>query len=838
MPFSTPTRPLYPAELSSFSPSIAGHVSLPSNHAHDQDSPWGPSAPVAGTQDKSDSEGMDISSSEEDDDDDDANQAQADTIPAYGIRIMGKMPRSVGEKDILGIFKTYNVVSAAKRDEKWMVVFAAGADRDHAFRALNRTKYAGIQLTLVCCNARLPAPPPQPIVHSLDTSHLHDTTNFFNSKPLASSLPSVQAPKIAPPLPAQSTEQSKALISLTSNLREACLATLYRILIDPLAAVLLEHRRSQHTQSTPLPELSISAVPAVKTVRLSQGRRVAVLRPNTAANSPSTPSKKPFSHSSLASKTLLDSKTTIDSKATDYVEATTTDNATGHIELKDLTTTNPSVLVEDSKLFAYEQLVMESRSVAAVPVDLLQTSTILKVEPIPNHDNASLFKESSLHHQLEPSTSTSPVQSVHAASIPLTAHEKAKAMDIPTVKIEKYASLIPAPPHGASGTVFDIDAGYHVPTSNMLDLDAESAQDRLRFHNSPSASTTIRETPTRPGIGSYGSYDAGHVLTPIKRKASDVDYDDFSLVPEISLDDEVPEIKDDFTMSDIADVEAIMMGLDAEDIQMIASLATEQSTLKVFSQLPWLRPFLLSHFQKPNHRQSRHRDSPSGCARGEGYTGSSKRKQRAVVTAKRSGTVAASNQPVADEPVKVVRQKALVKQVSRTNRMNQRRLVQALGQDEELEGVDIKFNQLKLRKKGLRFGRSNIHEWGLFAMEEIPADSMVIEYVGEIVRQFVADEREQRYTRLGMGSSYLFRIDEKNIVDATRSGSLARFMNHCCEPNCYARIITVDGQKKIVVYSKTDIHPGDEITYDYKFPLEDDKIPCFCGAPTCRGFLN
>ena len=58
------------------------------------------------------------------------------------------------------------------------------------------------------------------------------------------------------------------------------------------------------------------------------------------------------------------------------------------------------------------------------------------------------------------------------------------------------------------------------------------------------------------------------------------------------------------------------------------------------------------------------------------------------------------------------------------------------------------------------------------------------------------------------------------------------------QPNCYARIITVNGQKKIVVYSKTDIHRGDEITYDYKFPIEDQKIPCFCGAPTCRGTLN
>lgn len=58
------------------------------------------------------------------------------------------------------------------------------------------------------------------------------------------------------------------------------------------------------------------------------------------------------------------------------------------------------------------------------------------------------------------------------------------------------------------------------------------------------------------------------------------------------------------------------------------------------------------------------------------------------------------------------------------------------------------------------------------------------------------------------------------------------------QPNCYAKVITVEGAKKIVIYSKRDIAPGEEITYDYKFPLEDEKIPCLCGAAKCRGFLN
>lgn len=41
----------------------------------------------------------------------------------------------------------------------------------------------------------------------------------------------------------------------------------------------------------------------------------------------------------------------------------------------------------------------------------------------------------------------------------------------------------------------------------------------------------------------------------------------------------------------------------------------------------------------------------------------------------------------------------------------------------------------QFRKKMTRFSPSHIHEWGLFAMEPIAAEEMVMEYVGEIIRQ-------------------------------------------------------------------------------------------------------
>lgn len=86
----------------------------------------------------------------------------------------------------------------------------------------------------------------------------------------------------------------------------------------------------------------------------------------------------------------------------------------------------------------------------------------------------------------------------------------------------------------------------------------------------------------------------------------------------------------------------------------------------------------------------------------------------------------------------------------------------------------------------MKFSKSAIHDWGLFALEPIAADEMVIEYVGETVRQITADLRERNYEASGIGSSYLFRVDSETIIDATKSGNLARFINHSCNVSIYS----------------------------------------------------
>lgn len=75
---------------------------------------------------------------------------------------------------------------------------------------------------------------------------------------------------------------------------------------------------------------------------------------------------------------------------------------------------------------------------------------------------------------------------------------------------------------------------------------------------------------------------------------------------------------------------------------------------------------------------------------------------------------------------------------------------------------------------------SNLYE--CFEYRLNPKD-IVIEYVGEKIRDPVADKRETVYSKLGVGDCYNFRLNKDYIIDATFFGSKARYINHSCEPN-------------------------------------------------------
>ena len=171
------------------------------------------------------------------------------------------------------------------------------------------------------------------------------------------------------------------------------------------------------------------------------------------------------------------------------------------------------------------------------------------------------------------------------------------------------------------------------------------------------------------------------------------------------------------------------------------------------------------------------------------------------------------------------------------------------------------FNRIHVMKHSLSVGRSAIQGLGIYATIFIEANVPLLPYYGVIVGPHLAENLESLYESLGLGC-YFFKLSPTLIIDATLGGSSARFVNHSCDPNCITRSICSTKTsfsyrlKKggvactsnckpscsiVVIYSKRDICPGEELTYDYMFKLEGDpslRIPCGCGSPKCRGFMN
>lgn len=170
----------------------------------------------------------------------------------------------------------------------------------------------------------------------------------------------------------------------------------------------------------------------------------------------------------------------------------------------------------------------------------------------------------------------------------------------------------------------------------------------------------------------------------------------------------------------------------------------------------------------------------------------------------------------------------------RASRRNQRRMLK----DASFGGVKEKLTGCE---HALRFGKSLIHGWGVFTDERISKGDLIVEYRGVLIGHAVANKREKEYEDAKIGSDYMFRISSSIICDATHEGNVTRFINACCSPNCYPKILVVNGVKRIAVYAKKDIMPGEELSYDYKFQPEFDetkRIPCNCGSPDCRKFMN
>ncbi|ROW07114.1 hypothetical protein VPNG_07367 [Cytospora leucostoma] len=118
-------------------------------------------------------------------------------------------------------------------------------------------------------------------------------------------------------------------------------------------------------------------------------------------------------------------------------------------------------------------------------------------------------------------------------------------------------------------------------------------------------------------------------------------------------------------------------------------------------------------------------------------------------------------------------------------------------------------------------------------------NQIIMEYTGEIITQAECERRmNEKYK--DNECYYLMAFDQNMIIDAT-TGSIARFVNHSCSPNCRMEKWIVHGQPRMALFAgDRPIMTGDELTYDYNFdPFSAKNVQkCLCGSVNCRGVLG
>jgi SET domain-containing protein len=128
---------------------------------------------------------------------------------------------------------------------------------------------------------------------------------------------------------------------------------------------------------------------------------------------------------------------------------------------------------------------------------------------------------------------------------------------------------------------------------------------------------------------------------------------------------------------------------------------------------------------------------------------------------------------------------------------------------------------------------SPVHGKGLFALQPIAAGERLIEYKSEVTSWRRAAARQ----RSAAGHTFVFGLSSGRVIDGSRGGNSARFLNHACVPNCEA----IEVGNRVFIHALATINPGEELLIDYGLAVDGEitdeiraQYACCCRASGCR----
>lgn len=95
--------------------------------------------------------------------------------------------------------------------------------------------------------------------------------------------------------------------------------------------------------------------------------------------------------------------------------------------------------------------------------------------------------------------------------------------------------------------------------------------------------------------------------------------------------------------------------------------------------------------------------------------------------------------------------------------------------------------------------------YGLFAGENIPKNSLITEYVGEVINIAEKSKRMEALRKKKETNFYFFKLAKDLVIDASCAGNFSRFANHSCNPNAQAIKWLVEGFPRIGLFAEKDI---------------------------------
>ncbi|EGW32759.1 uncharacterized protein SPAPADRAFT_54781 [Spathaspora passalidarum NRRL Y-27907] len=135
--------------------------------------------------------------------------------------------------------------------------------------------------------------------------------------------------------------------------------------------------------------------------------------------------------------------------------------------------------------------------------------------------------------------------------------------------------------------------------------------------------------------------------------------------------------------------------------------------------------------------------------------------------------------------------------------------------------------------------QTELKGYGLRADLEIGEGQFIYEYTGEVIDEATFRQRMVEYDQKSFKHFYFMMLKSDSFIDATVRGSLARFVNHSCNPNAYVDKWVVGDKLRMGIFAKRKIARGEEITFDYNVDRYGAQSqPCYCGEPNCIKFMG